>query len=142
MQLVVRAVAAFGGVAATRRVGEVEVPGPVWGGEVGLGGGEGAPVGGGGARGPVLTASESVVEAVAVGVLVTKNVPVIELASLIDAIAGVVLPTIVIIVVEGEVVEEFERVVRGISVWFDRFGRGDRVEVRRLMDQGRDGAAA
>lgn len=135
MQLVVSAVDAVGEVATIRDVGEVEVPGPAWGGEgVGLAGDEGERVGGGEAGGPVLTASESVIETVAVGVIVKITVPVIYFAFLIAVVAGLVLPATVIVVIEREVFEDLERVVRPVSIWFERLGRGDRVDMRRLVN--------
>lgn len=97
-------------------------------------GGEGERVGRGEAGGPGLTASENVIEAVAVESLVRITLTVIDFAVLIAVVAGAVLPAIRIIVVEGGVVEDFERVVGAVSVWFERFGRGDRVDMRRLVD--------
>lgn len=134
-QLVVSAVNAVGEVATISDVGEVEVPGPAWGGEgIDLGGGEGERVGGEEAGRPILTTSESVIEAVAIGIFVRIIVPVIDFPFLIAVVAGVVLPAIVIIGAEGDVVEDPEWVVRAVSVWSERLGRGDRVDMRRLVD--------
>ena len=135
MQLIASAVDAAGETAAIRDVGEVEVPGPAWGGKgVRLRGGEGARGGGGEAGGPIMTASESVLEAVTVGVLVRTTVPVIGFAFSIAVVAGVVLPAIVNIVVKGEVVEDCERVVGADRVWFEGFSRGERVDICRFVD--------
>lgn len=145
MQLAVGAVDVVGEVAAARDVGEVEVGGPAWGGKgVGLGGGERERVGWGEAGGPSLTRSESVIETVAVRVLVRTivPVPVIAFAVCIAAVAGAVLPGSVKVLVEGEVIEKCERVIGAGGVWFEGFGRGDGVDMRRLVDQGRDSAAA
>lgn len=96
MQLAVGAVDAVGEVAGTRDVGEVEVTGPGRGGKgVGLRGGEGERVGWGEAGGPALTLSESVIETVAVRVLVRTivlPVPGIAFAGFIAAVAGAVRP--------------------------------------------------
>ena len=143
MQLVVSAVDPVGEIAAIRDVGEVKVPGPAWGGKgVGLGGGEGERVGGEGAGGPILTASVNFIEAVAVGVLVRISVPFIDFVLFVAVVAGVVFPAIVNFVLEGEVVEDRERVVGIEGVLFEGFSRGGRVNIRRLTDKDRDGAAA
>lgn len=145
MQLAVGAVDAVGQVAATRHVGEVEVTGPAWDGKgVGLGGGEGERVGWGEAGGPALTPSEGVIETVAVRVLVRTvvPVPVIAVAIFIAAVAGAILPARADVLVEGEVIEDCERVIGAGGVWFEGFGRGDGVDMRRFVDQGSDSAAA
>ena len=144
MQLVVSAVDPVGEVAAIRGVGEVKVSGPAWGGKgLGMGGGEGKRIRGEGAGGPVLTVSENFIEAAfAVGVLARTSVPVIDLVFFVPVVAGVVFPAIINFFLEGKVIEDRERVVGIESVLFEGFSSGRRVSIRRLMDQGRDGAAA
>ena len=96
--------------------------------------GEGERAAGGKAGGPVLTASESVIEGVVVGILLRDIVPVIDFALLVAVVANVTLPFIVIMVIRSELVEDREQVVRTVSIWFEGLSRGNRADMRRLVD--------